>query len=178
MVMTMEQRIELLAKARQAKKDKKLAADALKPVPIKGRPKKVKEQEGKTLDLEDKLEVNDNEIDEIIRKPDKTVNKRLPKLESEIEPERAEPEPAEAEPEIIEEVVVKKIKKPKKRIIRKIIKEQYDSESTEEEIEEVVYQAPKYKPREAKAKQVEKPPELPEPREPEVKNRGFNIFSY
>ena len=35
------------------------------------------------------------------------------------------------EPEVVEQVEVRKIKKPKRRIVRKIIKEEYDSESTE-----------------------------------------------
>lgn len=188
MVLTYEQRIALLAKAREAKKAKKAAADSLKPVPVKGRPKKVTakkeekidENTENTLDLvdKDKLEFNDNEIKEMI-KPSKQEVDEVKKIENignpkhvtKKSPSKIEPDEEEVEPEIVEEVVVKKVKKPKKRIVRKIIKEQYDSESTEEEYEEVIYEAPKYKP--AKPK--------PKPIEPEVRSSrsgGFNLFSY
>ena len=173
MVMTTDQRIALLAKAREAKAKKKSEADALKPIPIKGRPKKNHDE--KTLNLVDKLEVNDEEIEEIIE-PVKNPKRTSKKIQSQNEQDVED----EIEPEIIEEVVVKKIKKPKKRIVRKIIKEQYDSDSTEEEYEEVVYQAPR-RSQKAKVKQVEEPRELTPPREPEIKKRtasGFNLFSY
>ncbi len=175
MVMSTQDRIALLAKAREAKRLKKAQADAEKPIPVKGRPKKI--VDGKTLDLVDKLDIADEEIndmiDEPVREPVKYSKRTSKKLQSQIEPE---PEP-EIEPEIIEEVEIKRIKKPKKRIVRKIIKEQYDSDSTEEEYEEVVYQAPR-RSQKAKVKQIEQPRELTPPREPEIKNSGFNLFSY
>ena len=173
MVMTTDQRIALLAKAREAKAKKKSEADALKPIPIKGRPKKNHDE--KTLNLVDKLEVNDEEIEEIIepvKNPKRTSKKIQSKIEQDVEDE--------IEPEIVEEVEIKKIKKPKKRIVRKIIKEQYDSDSTDVSYEEVVYQAPR-RSQKAKVKQVEQPRELTPPREPEIKKRtasGFNLFSY
>ena len=172
MVMTTEQRIALLARAREAKRLKKAQADAEKPIPLKGRPKKIVDV--KTLNLVDKLEVNDEEIDDIIYEPIKNPKRTSKKIQSQTEPE------LEIEPEIIEEVEIKKIKKPKKRIVRKIIKEQYDSDSTEEEYEEVVYQAPR-RSQKAKVKQIEQPRELTPPREPEIKKStasGFNLFSY
>jgi len=171
MVMSTQDRIALLAKAREAKRLKKAQADAEKPIPVKGRPKKM--VDGKTLDLVDKLDIADEEINDMIDEPVKYSKRTSKKLQSQIEPE---PEP-EIEPEIIEEVEIKRIKKPKKRIVRKIIKEQYDSESTEEEYEEVVYQAPR-RSQKAKVKQIEQPRELTPPREPEIKNSGFNLFSY
>ena len=171
MVMSTQDRIALLAKAREAKRLKKAQADAEKPIPVKGRPKKM--VDGKTLDLVDKLDIADEEINDMIDEPVKYSKRTSKKLQSQIEPE---PEP-EIEPEIIEEVEIKRIKKPKKRIVRKIIKEQYDSESTEEEYEEVVYQAPR-RSQKAKVTQIEQPRELTPPREPEIKNSGFNLFSY
>ncbi len=171
MVMSTQDRIALLAKAREAKRLKKAQADAEKPIPVKGRPKKI--VDGKTLDLVDKLDIADEEINDMIDEPVKYSKRTSKKLQSQIEPE---PEP-EIEPEIIEEVEIKRIKKPKKRIVRKIIKEQYDSDSTEEEYEEVVYQAPR-RSQKAKVKQIEQPRELTPPREPEIKNSGFNLFSY
>ena len=172
MVMTTEQRIALLAKAREAKRLKKAEADAVKPIPLKGRPKKI--VDGKTLDLVDKLDIADEEINDMIDEPVKNPKRTSKKIQSQTEPE------LEIEPEIIEEVEIKKIKKPKKRIVRKIIKEQYDSDSTEEEYEEVVYQAPR-RSQKAKVKQIEQPRELTPPREPEIKKStasGFNLFSY
>ena len=172
MVMTTEQRIALLAKAREAKRLKRAQADAEKPIPLKGRPKKI--VDGKSLDLVDKLEVNDEEIYDMINEPLKNPKRTSKKIQSQIEPNVED----EIEPEVIEEVEIKKIKKPKKRIVRKIIKEQYDSDSTEEEYEEVVYVTNKHRPKQAQPKPVEKPRELTPPREPEIKKSGFNLFSY
>lgn len=116
MPLTKEDRIALLAKARQAKKDKADAkkAEKIANPPPKGRPKKVVD-ESKTLELE------------------------LP-----VEP-TPEPEP-ESEPEIIEEVIYEpKIKKKKKKkIVRKIVRQQESSSESEQEVEEqVVYEKPK-----------------------------------
>lgn len=159
MPLTTEQRIELLKKAREAKAKKKEERDAEKPTPVKGRPKK---EVKKTLDISEKteptLEIQDEEVDKII------------------------------EPEVIEEVEVRKIKKPKRRIVRKIIKEQYDSESTEEEIEEVIYKPPKHKSK-ARVKEIGtfshsggiEPPRPPTPPiEPEIRQSKptLNIFGY
>lgn len=199
MVLTYEQRIALLAKAREAKKAKKEQADALKPVPVKGRPKKVTnknvtldlvEAPPASADVDDSLEIKDEEIKDMI-KPSEEEIKEIKKIEntgnapaiskrtSKKKQSQIGSEP-ETEPEIIEEVEIRKVKKPKKRIIRKIIKEQYDSESTEEEYEEVVYQAPKRtnktKPVVAKAEQHIHPEE--QPKEVIIKNMGFNLFSY
>ena len=197
MVLTYEQRIALLAKAREAKKAKKEQADALKPVPVKGRPKKVTnknvtldlvEAPPASADVDDSLEIKDEEIKDMIKPSEQeieeikkientgnasAISKRTSKKkQSQIEPE--------TEPEIIEEVEIRKVKKPKKRIIRKIIKEQYDSESTEEEYEEVVYQAPKR----SQKKKIQQATEYTPPKEhkePEIKTNtssGFNLFSY
>jgi len=191
MVLTYDQRIALIAKAREAKKAKKEQADALKPVPVKGRPKKVTNKnatldlvEEAAADVHDSLEIKDEEIKDMIKPSEQEIeeikkienignsSKRTPKkMESKIK------EPEIGEPEIVEEVEIRKIKKPKKRIIRKIIKQQYDSEDTEEEYEEVIYEPPK-RSQKAKVKQIEQPRELTPPREPEIKKSGFNLFSY
>jgi len=178
MPLTTEQRIELLKKAREAKALKKAEADALKPTPVKGRPKK--ETPKKTLDITEPIEaeVPDEEatiVEEII----KPSNQEVKEIENISKRTSKKKEEAEPEPEIVEEVEVRKIKKPKRRIIRKIIKEQYDSESTEEEIEEIIYKPPKHKSK-AKVKEIEKPPELPKPIEPEIRQSKptLNIFGY
>ena len=65
MVLTTEQRIELLKKAREAKAKKKEERDAQKPTPVKGRPKK---ETKKTLDITEPVEAKkeaDEEIEEI-----------------------------------------------------------------------------------------------------------------
>ena len=183
MPLTTEQRIELLKKAREAKARKKAETDALKPTPVKGRPKK---EVKKTLDItEPVVEVPDEELEEIIKPSNQEVEEvekiknignpskrtiKTKKLQSEIE---------EEEPEIVEEVEVRKIKKPKRRIVRKIIKEQYDSETTEEEIEEVIYKPPKHKSK-AKVKDIEMPIEQIQPRETEMRQSKptLNIFGY
>lgn len=118
MPLTKEDRILLLAKARQAKKDKADAkkAEKIANPPPKGRPKKVVE-ETKTLELE------------------------LP-----VEPTPEPVEPVEPEVEIIEEIIYEpKIKKKKKKkIVRKIVRQQESSSESEQEVEEqIVYEKPK-----------------------------------
>lgn len=170
-----QDKIELLKKAREAKKAKydAIKQEKIDNPPPKGRPRK---ETKKTLDITESAEIQDEEIDEIIENVEDKIIPNIPKRTSKKLQSQIEPEP---EPEIVEEVEVRKIKKPKRRIVRKIIKEQYDSESTEEEIEEVIYKPPKYKSK-ARVKEVEKPPELPEPREPEIRQSKptLNIFGY
>jgi len=188
MPMTMEQRIELLKKAREAKKAKQEERKAEKEAnpPPRGRRPKPKPEE-KTLDLLDNNQVKDEELDDILKPSTQEVeevkkinNMGNPKVSKRTSKKQNVVPGPEEEPEVVEEVETRKIKKPKRRIVRKIIKEQYDSESTEEEYEEVVYVANKHRPKQAKPKPVEKPPELPKPQEPEVKQSkpSLNIFGY
>lgn len=179
MPLTTEQRIELLKKARAAKAAKKAEVDSLKPTPVKGRPKK----ETKTLDLTPEkpdMEFGDEEVEELQIEPSKQEVDEIKKIKNMGNPKKSQKAVVD-EPEIVEEVEVKKIKKPKKRIVRKIIKEEYDSESTEEEYEEIVYSAPKHRSK-AKPKPVEKPiPSSDMPKESnsvEPKKSGINLFSY
>lgn len=179
----MEDRIELLRRAREAKKAKQEARKAEKEAnpPPRGRPKKPKPEE-KTLDLVDNNQVKDEELDDILKndlepEPEPKTSKRTTKKEK-VVPQQVQEQEQEAQ--IVEEIETRKIKKPKKRIVRKIIKEQYDSDSTDVSYEEVIYTAPKHRPRQAKAKQVEQPPELPKPIEPQVRQSkpSLNIFGY
>ena len=181
--MSMQDRIELLKKAREAKKAKQEERRAEKEAnpPPRGRRPKPKPEE-KTLDLVDNNQVKDEELDDILKpehepEPEpKPKNVKRTSKKTNVVPEQVQ----EQEPEIIEQVETRRIKKPKKRIIRKIIKEQYDSDSTDVSYEEVVYKAPTYRSK-AKPKEVEKPPELPKPREPEVTKESkpsLNIFGY
>jgi len=121
--MTKEQRIELLKLAREAKAKKAEAKKA----------EDKKNQDVKDIETPDELPV-ETPVEKVKkpRAPRKTLNLEL-NNESEIKDE----------PEIIELTETKKIKKPKRKILRKIIKEEYDTDDTEEEIEEVIYKAPK-----------------------------------
>ena len=136
-MLTKEQRIELLERARAVKASKKAERDAEKPIPKKGRPKK---PESKILDLGDIAdETNVEELAEDIK------NIKINKEEPAIEPELPQQEEEEQEVEIIEEVIKKK-KKPKKKIIRRYI-EPSSSEDEQEIIEEFIKKKPKAKPR-------------------------------
>ena len=123
--MSMEARIELLKKAREAKKAKQEERKAEREAnpPPRGRRPKPKPEE-KTLDLLDNNQVKDEELDDILKpetEPEKPkVSKRTTKKQNPV------PEQVQEEPEVVEEVETRKIKKPKRRIVRKIIKEQYD----------------------------------------------------
>lgn len=162
MVLTKEQRIELLEKARAVKASKKAERDAEKPIPKKGRPKK----ETKSLDLGDVAdETNVEEMAEDI----KNMNiKEEPVQEPELPKEEEE-----EDVEIIEEVIKKK-KKPKKKIIRRYIEPSSDSE--QEIIEEFIKKKktpkqPKISPRyEPYARQEPEPIKLTPP--------TLNLFCY
>ena len=152
MVLTKEERCELLKRAREAKKTKSDAKKQEKKdnPPPKGRPKKKVEEKTLDLDLDEKKEA---EAEEVFIPPD------------------------ELEPEIEEIVEVRKIPK-KKKIIRKRVIQEYES-GTDEEVEEIV-EAPirRTKPQQAKVQEVEKPIPLEAPREPEKPRFAFNLFDY
>jgi len=139
MVLTKEERIELLEKARAVKASKKAERDAQKPIPKKGRPAK---KQVNTLNLDDVAdETNVEEITEDIK------NMEVNKLEEpiqETELPKQEEEQNEEEVEIVEEVIKKK-KKAKKKIIRRYIEPSSDSE--QEIIEEFIKKKPKAKPK-------------------------------
>jgi len=138
MPLTYEQRVELLKKAREAKKNKKLANEppsqpsppsSPKPEPMpEPTPKKsrAKKPTLKTLDLK---------------------------------PPEPMPEFVDSEPEVIEEIVYKPKDKKKKKIIKKIIMEESSDDEEVEVIEERI-KAPKKK-KEPKEKAPESVPETP-----------------
>jgi len=139
MVLTKEDRIALLEKARAVKANKKAERDAEKPIPKKGRPKK----ETKSLDLGDVADqTNVEELAEDIKNMEV---KEEPVLEStnEMKLKTEQEEEEEQEVEIIEEVIKKK-KKPKKKIIRRYI-EPSSSEDEQEIIEEFIKKKSKSK---------------------------------
>jgi len=166
MVLTKEERIELLEKARAVKASKKAERDAIKPIPKKGRPKK----ETKTLNLDDVAdETNVEEITEDIKNME--INKvEAPIPETEL-PKQEEQEQEQDDVQIIEEVVKKP--KKKKKIIRRYIEPSSDSE--EEVVEE--YIKAKKKPKEPKALRYHPyPKQDPEPIQ--LTPPTLNLFCY
>ena len=144
MVLTKEDRIALLEKARAVKASKKAERDAEKPIPKKGRPPS-KKPESKILDLGDIAdETNVEELAEDIKN---MHVKEEPVLESTNEMKlktEQEEEEEEQEVEIIEEVIKKK-KKPKKKIIRRYIEPSSSSDDQQEIIEEFIKKKSKSK---------------------------------
>ena len=162
--MTTEERIELLKKAREKKAMIKAEMDAQKPTPVKGRPKKVKEEEPKTLDLVEK------EIDEIIEKeePIKPV----------VKPKKVIPVMQEDDDDEVEEqIVYEKAPKKKKKIIRKIIR-QVESSSDDDVEEQIIYEKPPKKTLQARPHQVERPRPQTPPRQVEVEPVRNPFFNY
>jgi len=169
MVLTHEQRLELLEKARAIKASKKAEKDALKIPPKKGRPKK----ETKSLDLGEVAdETNVEELTEDIKNMEV---KEEPVLESTNEMKlktEQEQQEEQDEVEIVEEIVKKK-KKPKKKIIRRYIEPSSDSET--EIIEEFIKKKPKAKP---KAPRYEPYSRAEQPTPIQLEPPTLNLFCY
>ena len=159
MPMSTEQRIELLKKARERKAEIKAQLDAEKPTPVKGRPKKVKEEEPKTLDL----------VDEIIEKEEPIKPVEKPKK---VIPVTQEDDDADVE----EQIVYEKAPKKKKKIIRKIIRQ---VESSDDDVEEeIIYERAPKKTIQARPHQVERPRPQTPPRQVEVEPVRNPFFNY
>jgi len=159
MPMTTEERIELLKKAREKKAMIKAEMDAQKPTPVKGRPKKVKEEEPKTLDLVDEIIEKEEEI-KPVEKPKKVI------------PVKQEDDDADVE----EQIVYEKIPKKKKKIVRKIIRQ---VESSDDDVEEeIIYERAPKKTIQARPHQVERPRPQTPPRQVEVEPVRNPFFNY
>ena len=145
MVLSTEERIALLARAREAKARKKAIADSLKPIPIKGRPRKKVEEKVE----EEKVE---EEVEQKVEEVTPEVKEKIPVKE--VEEINLQKEDSSEDEVIIEEI--KKKKKKKKKIIRRIIEQ---SSSSDEEIQEV------YIPKTKTKKLVTKvePKDIPKP---------------
>lgn len=164
MVLTKEQRIELLEKARAVKASKKAERDAEKPIPKKGRPKK----ETKSLDLGDVAdETNVEEMAEDIK------NMNIKEVEEPTKQTELPKEEEEEDVEIIEEVIKKK-KKPKKKIIRRYIEPSSDSE--QEIIEEFIKK--KKTPKQPKISPRYEPYSRQEPEPIKLTPPTLNLFCY
>jgi len=124
-MLTAEERVELLKRARAAKAQKKLERDALKPKPKMGRPPK-------KVVVEDNSEEHNETLDNL-KQPEPDIPQPEPDIAIQnIDLNDLEKED-ESDPEIIEEVVKKK--KKKKKIIRRIIEQ--SSSSDDDIIEEI-----------------------------------------
>lgn len=176
MPMTREERIELLKLAREAKAKKKLERDAEKEPVKRGRKKKEEvevvdepmEVEAETV-KEDTNDIDINDDDFVIEPVKKPKGNRVKKEKEPVRTLELNNE-VDVEDDIMVEEVVEIRKKPKKKVVKKII---YESDS-EDEVEEVVIQKnkPKKEPT-AKVKKVAKPVPLEAPKEPEVKSINF-----
>ena len=162
MVLTKEERLELLEKARAVKASKKIERDKLKPKPVKGRPKK-------TLNLDDVAsETNVEEITENIKNLEvKEVEE--PTIETELPQQNKEDDDVE----VVEEYIKPK-KKPKKKIIRRYIEPSSDSE--QEIVEEYIKQKPK--PKAPKISPRYQPYHREEPEPIKLTNPSLNLFCY
>ena len=163
MVLTKEQRAELLERARAVKASKKKERDAHIIPPKKGRPPK---KQINTLNLDNvEDETNVEELTEDIKnmevKEEPVQEPELPKEEE------------EDEVEIIEEVIKKK-KKPKKKIIRRYIEPSSDSE--QEIIEEFIKK--KKTPKQPKISPRYEPYSRQEPEPIKLTPPTLNLFCY
>ena len=180
MTMTREQRLELLKLAREAKAKKKEERDAGggdKPVVKRSRkPKEVAIEEPMEAVVEEpeqmEVEPEADDFDIVIQPAEKKKLAARSKKSAVKEPVKTLElnNDIDVEDDVMVEEIVEIRKKPKKKIVKKII---YESDSADE-VEEVVVQN-KPKKAAAKVKKVTKPVPLEAPKEPEVK--GFNFFN-
>jgi hypothetical protein len=121
MPLTYEQRVELLKKAREAKKNKKMAKET---PPAEAEP----------------------ETEPVIQTEETSKKTRTKKAKPETKTLDIKPDPmpefVDSDPEIEEQIIYKPKDKKKKKIVRKIIMEQSSDEEEVEVVEEVV-KAPK-----------------------------------
>jgi len=168
MVLTKEERIELLEKARAVKASKKAERDAIKPIPKKGRPKKVT----KTLNLDDVAdETNVEEVANDLKNMDikeDDIKEEPTKEKTELQ----EQEQEQDDVQIIEEVVKKP--KKKKKIIRRYIEP--SSSSEEEVVEEYIKKKPKPKAPRYHPYPKQDPKQEPEPIQ--LTPPTLNLFCY
>ena len=165
--MTVDERIELLKKARERKAEIKKELDARKPPSVRGRPTKKPVEEPKTLDLVDEIIEEDQPPIPILNKAAKAA--KAAKV-TQVTQETQE----ESDEEVEEQIIYEKPKqKKKKKIVRKIIR-QVESSSDEEVEEQIIYEKATKRTQQARPALVEKPVPQTPPREPAVRNPFFN----
>jgi hypothetical protein len=190
MVMSRDQRLELLKLARQAKADKKKENNTEEPVVKKttrGRKKIEPVTENPTDDVmeqddTDKLIIDYNntmkEIDILMEDKDiEEIDKKPKGAKKEKEPTKTlNLEMDDNQPDIIYETEYRK--KPKKKIVKRIIYEDDSDDSVEEVI--IDNRKKKTEPKQMQREQVKpvsKPKPQPTPKQPEVKHPSFNFFN-
>jgi len=177
MVLSKEDRIQLLEKARAVKASKKAERDREKPIPKKGRPPK---KATKTLNLDDVAdETNVEEVANDLKNMDiKADDIKADDIKEEPTKEKTELQEDKQEQDdvqIIEEVVKKP--KKKKKIIRRYIE---PSSSSEEEVVEEYIKAKK-KPKEPKAPKISPryhPYSKEQPQPIQLTPPTLNLFCY
>ncbi len=133
MAMTHEERLELLKIAREAKAKKRQERLDNEPPKIKGRPKK----------SEEKVEEPVEEVEEVVEKapPKSKSSKKVsnaPKksLTLPVDPVENSDDDTKVVEDVITEYQTEVVKKPKRRIVKKIV---YESNSDDEYIQEIEY---------------------------------------
>ena len=164
MAMTHEERLQLLKMAREAKAKKRQERLDNEPPKSKGRPKKMPEPV-----VEEPVEEPVEEVEEVVEEPPKPKAKPKAKkvLNAPNVPQKsltlpvAEKLNADDDMEVVQDVITEYqtqvIKKPKKKIVKKIV---YESDSEDEIVEEIEYKPSKPK------KVVKKEPPKEAQREP------------
>jgi hypothetical protein len=157
MPLTYEQRVELLKKAREAKKNKKMAKETPPPEP----------EPEPDFDFEP-----ENSRETVVTPKLARTKKVKPEVRSlDIKKPEAMPDFVDSEPEIIEEVVYKPKDKKKKKIIRKIIMEASSDEEEVEVVEEIIKVPKKVPERQAIEPKIPKTPKYM----PSSKTSFFNF---
>ena len=170
MPMSMEQRLEVLKKAREAKAAKKKESSPMpegeaveKPADKPVKKPRAKKEQVKSLDLtQDLNEVKDDEINDILM-PSKQEVEEIKKIKETGNPKKVK---IEQEPEVEVEIVYEKAAKKKKKIVRKIIQEESSDDDDEPDVEIVYERKPKAKPKPIKQRAPPPPKDIPAPANP------------
>ena len=141
MTMTKEQRCELLKLAREAKAKKKIVRDEAKPVVKRGRKKKTEdiiepdinpdpvEEQEKVVEEQEKV-VEDNVVEDNVVVEDPVKKVKPKKIKEPVNTLTLEM--PDDQPDVIYETEIRK--KPKKKIIKRIVYEDNSDDEIEEEI--------------------------------------------
>ena len=130
MAMTHQERLELLKVAREAKAKKRLERLENEPVKAKGRPKKIPEPvEEPVEEIVEKVTPKSKSSKKVSNAPKKSLT--LP-----VDPVENGDDDTKVVEDVITEYQTEVVKKPKRRIVKKIV---YESNSDDEVIHEVEY---------------------------------------
>ena len=136
MAMTHEERLELLKIAREAKAKKRQERLNNEPPKIKGRPRKIQESVEEPVE-----ELVEEPVEELVQEtPKPKPKKNIPNAPKKSLTLPVDKENVDDDKKVVEDVITEYqtevVKKPKRRIVKKIV---YESNSEDEIIEEVEY---------------------------------------